>query len=210
MTASSSRPTRDTAGKPPRQDRAVQTRAQTLNAAAELFAEQGYPATSIVDVADRVGMTKGAVYFHFRNKEDMAVEVVRELYKRWVALVEDVRELGLSPLSSLRELMDRAGRTFVDDVIVKAGARLQAERSLIATTLPPPYIDWIGTASALLTEAQAAGELRPGVDPQAAARVMVSSFFGAQHISDILHQRTDLADRWAEVRELVFYSIEAH
>src|ERR1044072_8398318 len=46
------------------QERAVQTRLQVLEAAALLFDQRGYAGTSIKDVADEVGMTKGAVYFH--------------------------------------------------------------------------------------------------------------------------------------------------
>jgi AcrR family transcriptional regulator len=202
-----------TSRKPPaaklKQDRAVRTRASVLTAAAELFAERGYPHTSISDVAERVGMTTGAVYFHFRDKKDMAVEVVRELFRRWLALTEQVREEGHTPLETARVLMDRLVSTFLEDVFVIAGTRLQAERSLIGTTLPPPYVESIASMSAVLAQARGAGQLRKGVDPEAAARTIVATTFGTQHISGVLHQHSDLLERWAEARELLFYSIAA-
>jgi AcrR family transcriptional regulator len=192
-----------------KQDRAVRTRAAVLTAAAELFAERGYPHTSIADVAERVGMTPGAVYFHFRDKKDMAIEVVRELFRRWLALTERVREEGHPPLQTARVLMDKLVGTFLEDVFVIAGTRLQAERSLIGTTLPPPYVESIASLAAVLAQARGAGQLRKGVDPEAAARMIVATAFGTQHISGVLHQHADLLERWAETRDLLFYSIAA-
>ncbi len=79
----------------------------------------------------------------------------------------------------------------------------------IDAELPTPYVDWIELLASLLVAAQEAGELREGVSPQAAARSLVSAFFGAQHISDVLHGRTDVVDRWAETSELLVYAIRA-
>jgi len=193
----------------PKQARALRTRAAVLTAAAELFADHGYPHTSVADVAERVGMTPGAVYFHFRDKKDMAVEVVRELFRRWHSLTEQVREEGLPPLETARLLIDRLVGTFLDDAFAIAGTRLQAERSLIGTALPPPYIESIASLAATLAQARGAGQLCKGVDPEAAARVIVATAFGTQHISGVLHQHADLPRRWAETRELLFYSIAA-
>lgn len=193
----------------PKQARAVQTRAQMLAAAAELFADRGFPHTSIADVAERVGMTKGAVYFHFRDKEDIAAEVVRELYDRWAVLVDEARSAGLAPLETVQELLGNAARNFFNDDVVKAGSRLQAERSLADTTLPVPYVEWISTISTLLAQARGAGQLREGVDPEAAAYALVAAFFGAQHVSDVLNRRADLPRRWAEMSDLILPSIAA-
>lgn len=193
----------------PKQARAAQTRAQVLAAAAELFAERGFPHTSITNIAEQVGMTKGAVYFHFRDKEDIAAEVVRELHTRWRILVDEAHASGLAPLETVRALLNSAANKFFDDDIVKAGARLQAERSLADTTLPEPYVEWISTLSTLLARAHGAGQLREGVDPEAAAYALVSTFFGVQHVSDVLNRRADLPGRWAEVSGLIFPSIAA-
>ena len=46
-----------------------------LDAAAQAFAAKGFPAVTILDVAEITGMTKGAVYFHYSNKEALAIAV---------------------------------------------------------------------------------------------------------------------------------------
>lgn len=193
----------------PQQARAAQTRAQILTAAAGLFAERGYPHTSIAQIAEQVGMTKGAVYFHFRDKEDIAAEIVRELYNRWRVRIDEAQAMDLPPMETIQALLSNAADRFFEDEIVKAGARIQAERSLSDTTLPEPYVEWISTLATLLAKANGAGQLREGVDPEAGAYILVSAFFGMQHVCDILNRRADLPRRWDEMSRLIFASIAA-
>src|SRR5580692_9256145 len=55
------------AGAAPRRD----TRAQAQKVALDLFAEQGYEKTSLREIAERLGVTKAALYYHFKSKEDI-------------------------------------------------------------------------------------------------------------------------------------------
>jgi AcrR family transcriptional regulator len=50
---------------------AADTRRRILDAALELFVERGYAGTTIRHIADHLGMTKGALYYHFSSKEDL-------------------------------------------------------------------------------------------------------------------------------------------
>jgi hypothetical protein len=54
------------------QARAVATHQRILDAAVELFDEAGYGHTSLHDIIDRAGVTKGAFYYHFATKEALA------------------------------------------------------------------------------------------------------------------------------------------
>ncbi|WP_055589482.1 ScbR family autoregulator-binding transcription factor [Peterkaempfera griseoplana] len=191
------------------QDRALRTRALVLRCAGEVFAERGYKATSVADIAARAGVTKGAVYFHFANKEVLAVAVVEEHYTRWPAVLEEVRLLRLSALDTMLALLDRAAEAFHSDPVVQGGARLQIEHALIGLPLPVPYVGWIDLVASLLREARDGGQLRPGVVPEAAARAIVTGFFGMQHASATLHQRADLIERWQEMRALFVHAIKA-
>ncbi|CAL9636207.1 ScbR family autoregulator-binding transcription factor [Streptomyces sp. enrichment culture] len=189
------------AGGQPKQERARRTKAQILRAAAEIFAEHGYAAVTLQDVAARASMTKGAVYFHFANKQVLALAVVEEHYRRWPPLLERVRALGLSPLESLLAVLDGTAEAFRHDTVVQAGARLQIERSLIDADLPQPYVWWPEVLAELIAKARDAGQLRPETTPESLARVFVSAFFGMQHTSDVLTGRADLMDRYVEMRD---------
>ncbi len=187
----------------PKQERSRRTRAAILAVAAETFAEEGYPSVTLQDVADRAHLTKGAVYFHFGNKEALALAIVEEHGNRWQPLEDAVRAQGLSPLDTMLGVLDRTAEAFATDVVVQAGARLQIERSLIKADLPRPYVGWQQRLAQLATEAKEAGQLRPEADPQVLARVFVSAFFGMQHISDVLTHREDLLERYTELRDVV-------
>lgn len=63
-----------TRSKTPRRERLTQKAIVTV--AAELFAHNGFGATSLDDIAERLGATKGALYYHIKNKED----ILRHIY----------------------------------------------------------------------------------------------------------------------------------
>ncbi|MGW2562103.1 ScbR family autoregulator-binding transcription factor [Streptomyces sp. NPDC001514] len=191
------------------QERAVRTRTQILDAAAELFDRHGFAGTSVKDVADRVGMTKGAVYFHYPTKEALTIAVVEAHYGRWPVLLEAVQAKGLGPMDTLVELLDRTAVAFRDDPVVQGGARLQMEQPLAEGALPEPYVGWMNLLEQLLTEAEEAGELRAGISPAAAAHMLVATFFGTQHICARLGRRADLVRRWEEARDLIVYALRA-
>jgi AcrR family transcriptional regulator len=56
------------------------TRERILDVALELFNEQGYDNTSLRDIADRLGVTKAALYYHFERKEDIFLELHLRLH----------------------------------------------------------------------------------------------------------------------------------
>ena len=65
------------------------TRERILEISAELFSEQGYDGTSLRQIADRMGFTKAALYYHFQSKEEIIralvapiMEVQSELHVR--------------------------------------------------------------------------------------------------------------------------------
>ncbi|MFI5976306.1 ScbR family autoregulator-binding transcription factor [Streptomyces sp. NPDC051452] len=182
-----------------KQERAVRTRAQVLDAAAEAFATKGFPAVTVQDVAELAGVTKGAVYFHFANKEALAQAVAEEFYHLLGVIGQEVEETGLAPLEAVAELLVRTAVAFRDDTTVQAGARLQIERSQIGIEMPMPYLGYTESLTAWLRQAQRQGQLPAPTSPESTARVLVSAFFGAQHISWVLDDRKDIADRVQEI-----------
>ena len=81
------------------------TRADILNAAAIAFNERGYAATSIDDVADRLGATKGRIYHYYRSKTDIFLDLHLESLRVLTEKVGDIAaNLSLSPRARLREM----------------------------------------------------------------------------------------------------------
>ena len=58
------------------------TRARIQSVALELFAEQGYERTSLREIAERLGVTKAALYYHFKSKEDIVHSFAEDHFTR--------------------------------------------------------------------------------------------------------------------------------
>ncbi|MFC5902355.1 ScbR family autoregulator-binding transcription factor [Streptomyces zhihengii] len=184
----------------PKQERAIRTRATILNAAAAAFATDGFPQVTIKDIANGAHMTKGAVYFHFPNKEALAVAVLEEFYRRMQRTVDGALEHGdPASLATFVELLRRIARVFREDVYIHAGARLQIERPYIKAELPVPYVGTLDAMTELLHKCRAAGELPADSDPEALARTLGAAVFGAQHMSWVINNREDLVERVEEI-----------
>ncbi|MFC8532352.1 TetR/AcrR family transcriptional regulator [Streptomyces sp. NPDC057249] len=61
------------------QPRRSNTRQRIQDVALELFAEQGYEKTSLREIAEKLDVTKAALYYHFKTKEDILVSIFEDL-----------------------------------------------------------------------------------------------------------------------------------
>ncbi|MET8824626.1 ScbR family autoregulator-binding transcription factor [Streptomyces sp. NPDC004610] len=185
------------------------TRQTLLEAAAKLFDERGYAGTSISDISALSGRTSGAIYFHYTNKEQLAVAVVEEHFAFWPRMIERHRTTERPALEKLVALSFTVARAFRDDVVVRAGSRLWMERKAIAAPLPTPFLNWIAVVTELLKEAGADGELAPGTDPVGAAHSVVSAFFGLHTVSDALDDRARIEQRLHDLWLLLLRALQA-
>ncbi|NGO68925.1 ScbR family autoregulator-binding transcription factor [Streptomyces boncukensis] len=156
------------------QERGLRTRRQVLEAAAEVFAELGYGASTISEIISRAGVTKGALYFHFTSKEELLQTV----------LDEQVRDFAVPERpSKLQEWADLgmllAHRTFRDPLL-RAGVRLSADSHIRERMVKGPWNSWITLSTGLLEQARARGELLPHVDPVETATFTLQSWVGVQ------------------------------
>ncbi|MGN0118554.1 MAG: TetR family transcriptional regulator, partial [Streptomyces albidoflavus] len=121
------------------QERARATRRSLLEAAALLFAEQGYAGTSVNDISARSGRTSGAVYFHYASKEGLALAVVQHHFATWPGLAARYTDRAEPPLEKLVALSFDIAHALAEDPLARAGARLWAERDTIDAPLPDPF-----------------------------------------------------------------------
>ena len=69
------------------------TRERILDVALELFNEQGYDSTSLREIAERLGITKAALYYHFERKEDILLELHLRLHALGRGLLDQLDRL---------------------------------------------------------------------------------------------------------------------
>ncbi|MFB7635537.1 ScbR family autoregulator-binding transcription factor [Streptomyces sp. NPDC056149] len=174
-----------------RQDRAIRTRRVILEAAASVFDESGFDRATIAEILARAGVTKGALYFHFSSKEELALAVLHE----------QVLDIAVRPQQiKLQEFVD-AGQILAyrlrDDAIQRGAARLAIEQGSNRLDRRQSMSAWTSFVEGLLKEAKARGEVLESVNVRDAAELFVGAFAGIQMMSKAFTDQDDLCHRLA-------------
>jgi AcrR family transcriptional regulator len=93
-----------------RAERGESTRAALVRAARELFSERGYGAVGTTEVVERAGVTRGALYHHFRGKKDL----FRAVYEQTEQEIVEATAAEMSAVDDPWELLVRGTRSFFD------------------------------------------------------------------------------------------------
>jgi AcrR family transcriptional regulator len=91
-------------------------RERILQAAARLFRTRGYKRTTVRDIADEVGILSGSLFHHFRTKEEMLLEIMREAALSICLRAEALIDPAASPSEQLRELIRLEIKSFTSEV----------------------------------------------------------------------------------------------
>lgn len=174
----------------PRQDRAERTRNAILDAAAAVFDERGFNGASLSDILAKAGVTKGALYFHFTSKEELARAIIEEQYGG------DLPDLGSEDrgLQTVIDLCHAFGRNLLSNVRVRASNRLVTEASF-SSPYPSVFQRWIEILRDLLEAAQERGDLRKEWDTDDVAQWVAGAYLGIQTMAGVLTGRSDLRER---------------
>lgn len=176
--------------------RRPEARARILDAAAEAFMRRGFGSTTIDDIADQVGATKGLIYYHFRSKFDVFLAVYEEGMRRVREYVEPhakgdqtgrERIVAMSRAHLLNLMTDLAYHQVVHQgvrALVSSELKIRQRDSLIA--LNELRSDYELMFRQVLSEGIADGSIR-SVAPALAARTLLSSL----NAVDIWYRKID-------------------
>ncbi|MER7898966.1 ScbR family autoregulator-binding transcription factor [Streptomyces sp. NPDC096046] len=171
------------------QDRAVRTRETIIRGAAEVFDEYGFNGASISRIMKRAGVSQGAMYFHFKSKEDLARAVMNAQPDTIVPRLD---------AHGLQRIVDM---TFVwawqiqRDVLLRAGVRLTNEQEGTSVRDARPYQEWAQILEMTLRQAQEAGEVVESADVRQLSEFLVSACTGMQMYANAVSGRRDLPER---------------
>jgi len=160
------------------------SRHELLDTAIDCFARFGYQATSIDRIAREAGVTKGALYYHFKDKEDLLFEAVKNRVGQWERrVVEEVRP-AISAGMRLRQVahvcLEHATKSNHRRMIVT----LMVESLDSSKPLSAEFRAMMDRFRTFLREViergQHDGEFRPDIDPAVAAQVYAGAVMGAE------------------------------
>jgi len=167
-------------------EEAAVTRATVLKAALTVFSAKGYAAATLDDVAETAKVTRGAIYWHFKNKADLYNTLVEEMSARGASIVQQAVAEGGTLIDILRRVFISQCTLIEDD----KEARAVMELALFKTSLDPDLqagrkkqVDAGNALIAGIADAMkmgvSQGILRDDMDPTDMARAFIAFENGA-------------------------------
>lgn len=155
---------------------AALTRAQLLEAALKCFQEKGYVGTTLNDIAQEAGTTRGAIHWHFGNKAQLFNTMVRERYAQAATIFQEAFAPGERPLQQLRRFLIRWITYAEEDSNFRAVLELLQLKTELVPELAEGMQEKIqgmrasrDMLASLIQRCIAAGEIRPEINAQTAA-----------------------------------------
>ena len=168
-------------------EEAEKTRARIMASALSLFVKKGYERTTFTDIAARLKMTKGAVYWHFETKEALLVELVREMMEKFQRRLAESLPKGELTFKAVAEMMVQTATRITEDpkgsaffMLMKTRIRWGADsmakvrEQLLSCDTEGPYHCFIEAVE----RDKAAGRVRPDVNAVAVASVSLAIWIG--------------------------------
>lgn len=159
------------------------TRARILNQAKGIFHRKGFSATSVSDLLEATGTTKGTLYFHFSGKDEVALEVLREASEEFLQFLDQALT-GETPGAALenffRQALEKnrcrgfAGGCLFGNTALEA-SDTQPELAAVVSKL---FAAWIERLRQTLAAAQDAGQVRNDLPASQLAELVVAALEG--------------------------------
>jgi TetR/AcrR family transcriptional repressor of nem operon len=160
-----------------------QTREKILAQATQVFNRQGFRSTTINDLLNAAGTTKGNLYFHFASKEELGLEVFRresESFSRFLdeSLRDENPGAGLDNFFR-HALKKHKGNGFVGGCLFGNTALEASDTEPELTALVSDvFADWIGRLKDAIALAQSAGQVRQDLPAGDLAELVVAAIEG--------------------------------
>lgn len=166
--------------------KAAETKEMIIDAAEEAFIEQGISFTSLSDIARRAGVTRGAIYFHFKNKNDLIRDMISRIRFPEEELIEEAEKNDLiDPLDILENSCLVCFNRLTDDprqqrvvTIVSRRRDFIGDIEEMDKRLQQAHDNMLDLFTRMFKMAKNRNMLSPEWQPQNSARAVVSTMRG--------------------------------
>lgn len=176
-------------------------------AAFELLAEKGYHLTSVDDIAERAGRSKGGFYHHYQTKNDIYTELFDQILTQASQRIHDGLQSGRSAKQVLLDLLAQSQGAMADKRFLQAAVDffLMALRQEDARSLLRVLRDRsVAMFETFFKEGIAKGDIDPGIDAHRTAEVLFGSSRGLMILSTILDDGRSLAEQLRVFVDMMF------
>lgn len=195
-------------------EEAEKTRQDLLKAALSIFSQKGYASTTLEDVAQEAGVTRGAIYWHFGGKAEMYNALLDKYSARASDIVQDAASEGGRMVQILRRIFVRLLEAVESDQALRAVMEINLFKTEYSPELADTFSKQIESSRTLLSgiaqamqQGIAAGELRSDLDPADMARAFIAFQNGILHLWLMDPSAFELGERAPQMAEILMVGI---
>ena len=163
----------------------VETKQKIINKSLQLFSVKGYYNTSINDILEATGLTKGGLYGHFKSKEDIWYAVYDQAVTIWKDIVfKDIRKID-DPLKRIEKALDNDLQNYLGADVFEGGCfflnmlvELTGQSNTMGNCILKGIIGFSEVITLWLKEAHEKNMLKPGLNFNEIAKFIVVSING--------------------------------
>lgn len=189
--------------------KAERTSAFIIETVAPIFNRQGYVGTSMSDLTEATGLTKGALYGNFENKDDLALKAFQFNRDRLISALEEVLEAPGNAIEKLMRLTDfyRHYDTFTIKMggcpVLNVGVDAQHNHRQLAAAARETARTIEGMIALVLEEGAKANQIRLPVPPLQFAKQFYTMIQGAVAMATVMTDRKYLLNTMGYLEVLV-------
>ncbi len=188
------------------------TRKAIVEASTRLFTKRGYHGTSVSQIAEATGLTKGALYWYFKGKEDLFLTVLDCIRDKWQNTIMSRVEASQSVIQKLEQLFDATSEMVATGespcsmylFLVSAGA--QQEMREFEDAIKAAYAGYVESLADTIRAGQEDGEINRDVDAQSVAVGIIGCLEGVV-LQARLHPPATIAASIAEMKRRFIQSL---
>lgn len=195
-----------------KQQRGIQTQTALIEASGRVFSRMEYDKAKLKDISEEADISLGSLYFHFGNKDDVAMAVLDSQQERMNSvLTRVVAEAYPDSLTRLFALLDGVAVLISKDSMVQAGIRLVSSLpEELRTRGYGDYDEWQRVTRALIVEGVKDGSVTSELPIDELAELLNEVFVGAQVMSGMKDGWASLPDRIRRARPLLRMLMALH
>lgn len=147
-----------------------------IEAAIEVFFDKGFDAASMREIAEKAGLTKPMIYYHFKNKEALYVALLEENLELFYQGLERLLTKDSDPRATLSAIIDHFEQTFAKDARVYniIQREISGNGHYVALLTEKYFIKVSQRIAGFLEQGQQMGFIRPDLDAQLVEMSLVS------------------------------------
>jgi len=158
-----------------------------IHEALRLFSTKGFMSTSITDILEAVGTSKGGFYNHFKSKEELFFAALSEARKIWRQKNLAGLEHWDRPLDKIKKILENYRTHYLPDsedfpggcIFVALAVELNDQQPHLAREVNEGFQRFKGLLKRLLDQEQQAGSLKNGIDTGVVAETIFTGLLGS-------------------------------